>query len=176
MDNGWVDQGELARGRAAYVQGAWRAAHAALRDAALEPADLQRLATAAYMLGRDEEYVEALERAHQGHLAVGALLPAARCAFWISINLTLRGVRGGATGWRGRAQRLVERAGGESAEQGLLLVAAMLAHESAGERDAALAAGAEAVALGERLGDSDLFALAAQDRGVLLIRSGRVSE
>ena len=36
--------------------------------------------------------------------------------------------------------------------------------------------GAEAAAIGERFGDADLFALSAQDQGILLIRLGRVAE
>ena len=46
----------------------------------------------------------------------------------------------------------------------------------AGDYEAAVAAGAEAVAIGERFGEPDLFALAAQDLGILLIRMGRVEE
>ena len=172
-----VDERELERGRASYERRAWSDAHAALRSAgergSLSTGDLQRLATAAYMLGRDDEYVQALERAHRIHLADGDILPAARCAFWIGINLAVRGEPARAAGWHGRAERLIERAGGECVERGFLLLAAMLEHEAAGDLDAALAAGAEAIALGERFGDPDLFALAAQDQGILLIRSGR---
>ena len=52
----------------------------------------------------------------------------------------------------------------------------MLEHEAAGDPDAAIAAAAEAAAIGERFGDADLFALAAQDQGILLIKRGRVAE
>lgn len=49
---------ELARGRASYAARAWSAAldafSAAERAAPLVAEDLERLATAAYMLGRDE--------------------------------------------------------------------------------------------------------------------------
>ena len=52
----------LEQGRAYSAQSAWRAAHAALTSAdADEPlgaADLELLATSAYMLGRDDEYLE----------------------------------------------------------------------------------------------------------------------
>ena len=41
----------------------------------------------------------------------------------------------------------------------------MFEHEAAGDYDAAIAAAAEAAAIGERFGDADLFALAAQDAG-----------
>ena len=173
-----VDQ--LEQGRAAYAGRAWRDAHAALSGAdAVAPlgaADLELLGTASYMLGRDEEYVAALERAHVAHLDAGDRLRAARCAFWIGVNLFQRGGLGPATGWNGRARRLVEREGGECVEQGYLLLADVFEHIVAGDVDAAVAAAAGAVAAGERFGDADLFALAAQDQGILLIEHGRVAD
>ena len=50
--------------------------------------DLELLATAAYMLGRDDEYASALERAHQrapGRRRAGCR--AVRCAFWLGLAL-----------------------------------------------------------------------------------------
>jgi DNA-binding CsgD family transcriptional regulator len=171
---------ELARGRESYARRAWQDAYASLsgadRAGSLEAADLELLATSAYMLGRDDEYVSGLERAHHAYLDRGELLRAVRCAFWIGINLILRGEMGRASGWLGRARRLVEREGRDCVEQGYLLMPLMFEHEAAGDREAAIATGAEAVATGERFGDADLFALAAQDQGILLIKQGRVME
>jgi DNA-binding NarL/FixJ family response regulator len=168
---------QLDRGRAAYAAGAWRDAHAALTAAEpLAPEDLEWLATAAYMLGRDDEYVGLLERAHRDHLRGGDRLRAARCAFWIAVNLELRGASAQGRGWIGRARRLVEREPEECVETGYLQLHRMLDLTAAGDTDAALAAGAEAVAIGERFGDADLFALAAQDEGILLIEHGQVAE
>jgi len=99
-----------------------------------------------------------------------------RCAFWIGINLTLRGEMGRASGWLGRARRLVEGEGRDCVEQGYLLMPVMFEREAAGDHEAAIAAAAEAVAIGERFGDADLFALAAQDQGILLVQQGRVAE
>ena len=138
--------------------------------------DLERLATAAYMLGRDEEYCSALERAHHAHLERGAGLPAARCAFWLGLNLMLRGETGRATGWMGRAQRLVERAASECVEQGYLMLPAMFRHEAAGDLEAAAATAGAAGTIGERFGDADLFALCAQARGTYLVMLGRPEE
>jgi DNA-binding CsgD family transcriptional regulator len=167
----------LEHGRAAYLERRWLDAHGSLTAAEpLAAEDLERLATAAYMLGRDDEYVEALERAHRAYLSRGDELRAARCAFWIGINLGIRGELGRATGWAARARRLVERVGRDCTERGFLALQRMLEHEAAGDYDAALAAGADAMAVGERFADADLFALAAQDRGILLIKHGRVEE
>jgi DNA-binding CsgD family transcriptional regulator len=173
-----VDQ--LEHGRRRYARRAWVDAYESLsaadRAVPLGAEDLELLATSAYMLGRDEEYVAALERAHRAHLEQGDGLRSARSAFWIAINLSIRGEAGGAKGWFGRARRLVERERRDCVEQGYLLLAVVLEHEAAGEHDAAIAAGAEAVAVGERFGDADLFALAAQDQGIMLIKRGRVAE
>ena len=171
---------EIARGRDAYAQRSWLAAYESLSradDAApLEAGDLEQLATASYMLGRDEEYLSYQERAHQGHLDAGEALRAARCAFWIGMNLILWGEMGRATGWLGRGRRLVERERSDCAEQGYLLLALTPQQVAAGDHDAALATAAEAAAIGERFGDPDLFALAAQDQGILLVELGRVAE
>ena len=59
----------LERGRQSFAQAEWRFAYDALVEADLEarlrPSDLELLARAAYMLGRDDDYVNALERAHR---------------------------------------------------------------------------------------------------------------
>ena len=138
--------------------------------------DLELLATSAYMLGQDDEYVSGLERAHHAYLHRAEALRAARCAFWIGMNLVLRGETGPASGWLARARRLVEREGRDCVESGYLLLPTMFELKAAGDRDAAIAAAAEAAAMGERFGDADLFALAAHDQGILLIEHGRVAE
>ena len=168
------------RGRAAYARRAWDEAHEALAradaGAPLAPDDLERLATAAYMLGRDDEYVRSMERAHRRCLDEDEPLRAARCAFWIGINLAQRGERGPAAGWFGRAQRLVDREDRDCVERGYLLLPVMFAHVAAGDGDAAIAAAGEAAAIGERLGEADLFALASHGQGLLLIEHGRVAD
>ena len=128
------------------------------------------------MLGRDDEWMRNLERAHQLYVDADETLRAARCAIWVGINLALRGEVGGATGWLGRAQRLLERDGRDCAERGYLLLPVMFQHEAAGDFAAAAAAAAEAAEIGERFGDADLFALAAHGQGYMLIKDGQVKE
>jgi len=74
-------------GREAYARRAWREAHEhlAIADEAepLTTDDLELLATTAFMLGRDDEYLGVLERAHHAHLEAGETLPAVRNAIWI---------------------------------------------------------------------------------------------
>ena len=171
---------EVERGRELYADRAWSDAYAALseadRNAPLTAGDLELLATAAYMLGRHGDFYHALERAHQAHLNAREALPAARCAFWVGINLVQEGEMGRAGGWLGRAQRLVDREGAECVEQGYLLIPVMFEREAQGNLDGAIAVAAEAIRIGERLGDPDLVALAGHHQGHLMIKRGEVQE
>ncbi len=172
--------GELERGREAYARRAWTAAYESLaladRAAALGADDLERLATSAYMLGRDDDYLGALERAHRLHLEAQEPLQAVRCAFWIGLNLAFRGESGRAGGWFARAERLLERTGRDCVESGYLRIPLMFRHEAAGDLDAAAEVAAGAARVGERFGDPDLFALAVHSQGTFLVRQGRVRE
>ena len=172
--------GELERGRESYARRAWTDAYIALSDAdraaPLGAEDLELLATSAYMLGRDDDCLGGLERAYHLHLDAGEALRAVRCAFWVGITLALRGEMGRASGWLGRAQRLVEREAEDCVERGYLLVPVMLRHEAVGDWEAAYATAADAVEIGERFGDADLLALTVHEQGCALIQQGRVEE
>jgi DNA-binding CsgD family transcriptional regulator len=171
--------GARERGRRAYARRAWGEAFESLsladRATPLEADDLELLATSAYMLGRRDD-LGSLERAYQAHLDAGEPLRAARCAFWTGMHLSIRGEMSRATGWFGRAQRLVEHERRDCVERGYLLFPLMFQQESAGEYEAAAAVAADAAEIGERFADADLFALAAQSRGILLVNLRRVAE
>ena len=155
---------------------AWEDAYRSLSSAdGLGGDDLDRLAEAAYMLGRDDAYLRALERAYHAHLEAGAVPRAVRCAFWSGLKLLLRGEAARANGWFGRAERLLERAPSECVERGYLLIPAMLAHVG-GDDEAVCATAAEAAAIGERFGDRDLVALVVEEQGHALVRLGRVEQ
>jgi ATP/maltotriose-dependent transcriptional regulator MalT len=171
---------DLECGRAAYTRRAWTEAYTALsradRTRPLGAADLELLATSAYMLGREDDYLAALERAHGKHLESGEVARAVRCAFWVGITLALKGDVGPATGWLGRGQRLLERLDEDCVERGYLLMPAVFRHEAVGDFAAAATVAAEAAEIAERFGDQDGMALAAQAQGYMLIREGRVDE
>jgi hypothetical protein len=143
---------EIDRGRESYATGAWTEAYESLsradRAEALGGADLELLARSAYMLGRDDDYVGGLERAHHAHLDAGEGLQAVRCAFWIGHNLLFRGETVGATGWFARAHRLLERESGDSVERGYLLIPVWLQQMGSGDHEAGYATAAEAAAIG----------------------------
>jgi DNA-binding CsgD family transcriptional regulator len=138
--------------------------------------DLERLAASAYMLGREEEWREVLERAYRAHSEAGQPRRAVRCAFWIGIQLALKGEMGPATGWLGRAQRILEREQGECVEQGYMLMPVVFQHEAEGDLEGAAATAAAAAEIGQRFGDPDLIALALHTQGDIVVRSGRVRE
>jgi DNA-binding CsgD family transcriptional regulator len=170
----------LDRGRETYASQAWGESceqlEAADRSSPLGARDLERLATCLYMLGREAEYLDALERAYHAHLDEGDELAAVRAAFWIGVNLARAGRTGPASGWLGRAGRLLGRRAEDSAERGYLLLPTIFEREANGDLDGAADAADEAAAIGERFGDGDLFGLAAHERGHLMIRRGRIRE
>ncbi len=171
---------EVERGRESFARRAWTDAYESLsnadRAAPLDRRDLELLATSAYMLGRDDEWMSVLERAHHAYLDAGEALRAVRCAFWVGMNLALRGELGQATGWLGRAQRLLEREDHDCVERGYLLLPIMFRQEGAGDYATAAGTAAEAAGIGQRFDDPDLFALAVHAQGQMLIRGGRVQE
>jgi DNA-binding CsgD family transcriptional regulator len=169
----------LERGRRSSAGRSWADACASLERAAraapLGAGDLELLATSHYMLGQVDEFLAVLERAHQAHVEAGDGLRAARCAFFVGVNLALRGELGPASGWFGRAQRHVERAGRECAEAGYLQLPVALECEARGDYDGAYEAAHTAAEIGERFGDADLFALGVHTQGLALIRRGEVA-
>ena len=171
---------DLEQGREAYEALAWAAAYECLSRAdqavPLRGGDLELLATSAHMLGRVDEWLPLLERAHQSYAEEGEPLRAVRCAFWIGMNLALRGELGPATGWLGRARRLLEREDRECVEHGYMLLPVAFQHEVSGDLEGASATAAAAAEIAERFGDSDLFALAVHVQGTVVAKSGRVAD
>ncbi len=170
----------LDRGRRAYDRRAWKHAHELLlladRENTLRPGDLERLANAAFLIGRETEFERALERAHRAYRDAGDGRSAARCAFWIGLRLLLTGKSGAATGWLARGQRLLGEEGTEAVEEGYLLLPVAEQHLQAGEWERARAAAREATGFGTRLGDRDLVAAARHVEGRTLLEMGRVEE
>jgi hypothetical protein len=113
----------LARGRVSFGRRAWADAFAGLSAAdpepPLEPEDLERLATAAHLVGREADSTDLWERAHHELLSRGDAERAARCTSWLAVGLLDRGefARGG--GWLAQASRLLDDGQHDCAEQGI---------------------------------------------------------
>ncbi|HEV8650337.1 MAG TPA: response regulator transcription factor [Actinomycetes bacterium] len=172
--------GELARGREAAERLAWADAYTALsladQSSPLAAQDLELLATAAYLLGRVEDCLGALQRAQQLYAEGGDRRRAARCAGWLGFHLSIRGDLAQASGWFGRASRLLEHERQECAEHGYLLISAAFQQLLAGDYPGARETLAQAAGIGARTGDADLVAFARYLQGRALVWEGRVGE
>ncbi len=152
------------RARLAFDRRAWRAAYAGLSAAAadepLEPQDLERLASAAFLIGRSGESRQTWLDAHRSYLESGQPLRAVRCAFWVAFDLLNSGdlARGGA--WVDRARRLLTGHPPDCAEAGYLQYTAALRAIFNGDVGGARAAFAKAADAGERYHDPELTTLA----------------
>jgi DNA-binding NarL/FixJ family response regulator len=170
----------LDRGRASLERQAWADAFdklsAADRETPLAPEDLELLAKAAYLVGRDADRDEVLARAHREWLRLGGAERAARCAFWLAFGLLNRGelARGG--GWLARARRLLDDGQLDCVEQGYLLIPLALQRFAEGDTAAAYATFGQAAKIGDRFGDRDLATLARAGRGQALLRLGETAE
>ncbi|MBP2368348.1 helix-turn-helix transcriptional regulator [Pseudonocardia parietis] len=168
------------RARGAYRRGAWAEAYevftAADRSSPLEPADLEPLATAAYLIGRDEAGAELLTRAHHEWVRRDDPVRAARCAFWLAFHLVNSGepARGG--GWVARGRRLLDDGRHDCVERGYLLYPPALRATFEGEYPTACAAFGRAADIGERFGEADLVTMARVGQGRALIRLGEPVE
>jgi DNA-binding CsgD family transcriptional regulator len=170
---------ELDRGRESFGQQAWRDAFALLsaadRESPLEAEDLERLAWAAFLIGRDDDGADAGARAHHAFLRRGSVERAVRGAFWLAFSFLNRGevARGG--GWLARAHRLLDDLQQDCVEQGYLLWPVGMQRLVEGDAEAAAASFDQAAKIGERFGDPDLIALARLGLGSSMIPLGETA-
>jgi hypothetical protein len=170
--------GGLDRARDHYAAHEWRGAfadfHAAAQHAPLDADDLERLTWCAALIGRDEAFFETLEQLYQLHKASDAPGRAAHCAFWLGFRFMSLGEVARATGWFGRAQRLVDSIPTPCVQEGYLLLPLAVRRLREREFESAVTIASEAAAIGERFGDADLVAFARDLQGRALVRSGHV--
>jgi DNA-binding CsgD family transcriptional regulator len=171
----------VAQGRTAFEREAWSEAFALLtaadRRKPLDPEDLERLATAAYLIGDDGASNDARMRAHSAFLARGAIDRAARNAFWLAfVALDKPDQQTTANGWLARVRRLLDQCPPDCAERGFWLCASGFQKISAGDIEGARAEFDEAARLGSVCHDADLTTLARQAQARILLRSNRARE
>lgn len=170
----------LDHGRSRFESHVWADAYANLTAAdgeePLGAEDLERLAVAAALVGKDEASAEAWERAHLQLLEQDEVTRAARCAFWLAFGLFNSGEMARGGGWLARAKRLLDEYGRECVEQGFLLVPAAFQTMEGGDPDGARSMFVQVAQLGERYGEPDLMTLGRLGQGRALTRMGRSDE
>ena len=166
--------GEVIRAAAAFDESNWSESYAILselsRTGDLSPEGLEMLSTTSFMLGRVEDMVSALEKAHHGYLKTGEIFPAVRTAIWLANHLASRDKFALANGWMDRAERLMEPVREERPERGYMLMPRIFGSIAAQQYQEAADLADQAESIGRRLGDSELVALAMQVHGRALVR------
>jgi ATP/maltotriose-dependent transcriptional regulator MalT len=163
------------RARTAFAERRWAVAFADLStsrgEQELDGEDLERLAVAAYMLGKDGECEEAWISANRVWSDRGEAERAAGCAFRHALGLFFRGDLAPALGWVARGGRLLEDRP-ESVEKAWFGMLTALPRLFGGDASA-YSSFAEAGEIAERLADSDAAMFARMCCGYALILEGR---
>ena len=141
-------------------------------DAAAD--DFTRLATAAFLLGRTNTCVQALQRSYRRHLDEAEPLGAARVCFWLALVLFNNGEPAVGGGWVARGRRLLDDVSEEVVERGYLQMLLMFQHIFADELDAAAPLTVEVTEYGRRFRDPDLLANGLNAQGRMALYSGEV--
>jgi DNA-binding CsgD family transcriptional regulator len=168
----------VVRARESYERRAWRDARERLSrtdPGVLEVEDLERLAVAAYLTGDDERSDDAWIRAHQRSLEAGDPARAAHAAFWLGLNLLLRGDMARSGGWLGRARTLLDDCGDPCVVEGLLLIVDAMEQLERGDARSAGATFERAGVIGTRFADRDLITFGLLGRGEALVAQGELA-
>jgi DNA-binding CsgD family transcriptional regulator len=140
-----------------------------------EAGDLEDLAVAAYMTGRDDVCEQAWIAAHRAWLRRGEPERAARCAFRHALGLFFRGDLAPALGWVERGRRMLEDTESDTIEHVWLRMLTELPRLFQGDPSVG-STFVEAEAAARRLGDVDATVFAWIGRGYALILERRTSE
>jgi len=170
---------DLIRARETFERREWVAAYDALSE--LDPEtltgdDFAQLATAAALLGRRNDSVQALQRAYQLNLDAGETLAAVRCAFWLAMSLVMSGETAVGGGWIARAQRLIDDVSDDVVERGYVMLPVMVRQIFSGELDSAYELAVSITEYGRRFSEPDLLAMGLCSQGRMLLYEGRVPE
>ena len=157
----------------------WSAAYddlaAGREQGRLAAPDFERFAFVCELLGRRDETVQLSIRAHQEYLAGGDIPSAARCAFWLGMALMELGEMAQAGGWFGRAVSILEEAGVDCVECGLVRLPAGIEIIDS-DPATALAIFEEVAGFARRFASADLTAMSRLGRAQALVRLGRQAE
>jgi DNA-binding CsgD family transcriptional regulator len=171
----WLNEGRESFARQ-FWEDAFTALSAADRTTLLTVEDLERLAVAAHLTGRDTESAEVWARAHHEFLRRDDVAGAARCAFWLAFHLLIQGEPARSGGWLARGQRLLDHGRHDCVERGYLLVPVALRCLFEGDAATAYATFDRAAAFGERFGEPQLVVFARLGIGEALLQMGQTTE
>jgi DNA-binding NarL/FixJ family response regulator len=175
-----AESGELERGRESFDKLAWADAYAQLSAAdqlePLEAEDLERIATAAYLAGKEDASADLWQRAHNAFLSLGDRERAVRCALHLAMSLLQHGEFARAGGWLARCRRLLDDGQRDCVELGYVLLPVALQSLMSGDAAGADTASQQVIAIADRFNDLDLMALGRLGRGQSLIVLGQTAE
>jgi len=172
--------GALERARAAFARTAWGEAYDGLSAAdaggELEAEDLERLAEAAWWLSDGTACVRARERAYRQYRQRGEPRAAACVALALAEDHFHRLARSVGQGWLRRAERHLEGLPDVPERGWLYRLRFLVALETERKPEEAMEYADRALEIARRVGDTDLEALALQDRGRVLVALGQVKD
>lgn len=170
----------LSEARDAFSRRAWRQAEERYRVASaagpLPAEDIERLATAVQLLGRQLESREILASGYHRELEAGSRRNAARFAFWVGHGLIFAGEESQSRAWFSRARELLAGEDGECAESGMIRVADAIRALGSGDAAGAERAFSEALRIGRTCAEPSVVAMASHGLGRALIAQGRFEE
>lgn len=170
----------LNQGRKAFREESWMEAYELLASAdhqtSLAPEDLEQLAKAAYLIGKESECTDIWARAHQEYLNRDNITKAVYCAFWLGMIFFDQGEKAQGGGWMARAKRLLDNYAQDCAEQGLLLIPQALQFMRESKPENAHEVFNKVVEIGQRFNNPDVATLGRLGRGQALIFQEKISE
>ena len=171
---------DLEAARAAIGRGRWREAYlrftAASGAGQLEAEDLERQAEAAWWVGEGAACIRARESAYRRYVARVELEAAARVALALAEDYGHRLARSVAQSWFRRAEQHLEGIAETATHGWLARLHTSLALDVQADPQEAMRHADRALEIARRTGDTDLEALAIQDRGRILVTIGRVAD
>ncbi len=167
-------------GARAFAARKWKAAFEHLSRACgegrLEPAELERLGHAAYLIGEHERAAVSWTLAHNGFAERGEPARAGRVGFWLSLTLLLDGKVAQSSGWLARTERLLGETAPACPERGLIQLLHGLFSMGKGDGAEAGRCFDQAVSTARAFADPDVMAMGVLGRGQAAIQMGDADE
>lgn len=170
----------LEQGRKAFHQQAWTDAYILLSSAdeegTLDADDLELMAKAAYLIGKESACTDLWTRAHQIFLDRNDIERAVYSGFWIGFILFNQKEHAQGSGWMARAERLIKDYEKECAAQGFMMIPRGLQQLRTGNGEAAYSLFNQAAGIGSRCKNPDLEILGRLGSGQALIQQEKIKE